>query len=210
MNTQELLASERAQTVRRTARRLLLALASRGSAKPGIRVLAYHLMPPPDEFRSHMAAIRSRAEIIDEATMLDLIAGPQPSTNGKSRVVISFDDGYLDNVNDESLSLTRELDIRPLIFVVAAAVKPSLGTPQRLVKDANGELLPAQLGGRASQRGRRRMVDRLAYVHPLGLLGRRRHRLRTGDPPVEADPRGRGRHEGADLRLPLGPAGERE
>ena len=120
----------------------MLALASRGSAKPGIRVLAYHLMPPPDEFRRQMAAIRSRAEIIDEATMLDLISGPQPSTNGKSRVVLSFDDGYLDNVSDESLSLTSELDVRPLIFVVAAAVKPSLGTPRRLVKDANGEPYP--------------------------------------------------------------------
>lgn len=139
--SQHVHAGDGADRVRRTARRVLLALSSRSSAKPGIRVFAYHLMPPAEEFRRQIAMIRSRADIIDEATMLELISSPQPS-NGKSQVVLSFDDGYLDNVNEESLSLTQELGVRPLVFVVAAAVKPSLGSPSRLVRDDNGEPYP--------------------------------------------------------------------
>ena len=129
-----------AEIARRTLRRAFLALASRARPKPGVRVLTYHVMPPADEFRSHVDIIRSRAEIIDEAALLDIVGGGRTSSrsNGKSHVLITFDDGYQNNVDDSSLALTQELDVRPLVFVVGAAVRPGFGTPQRLMRDATG------------------------------------------------------------------------
>jgi len=131
-----------AETARRAMRRGFLALASRARAKPGVRILTYHLMPPPDEFSRHVDVIRARAEIIDEPTLLDLLAGNGSRSNGKSQVLITFDDGYQNNVDRASLELTRELDVRPLVFVVAAAVRPEFGTPRRLMRDGHGRPHP--------------------------------------------------------------------
>jgi peptidoglycan/xylan/chitin deacetylase (PgdA/CDA1 family) len=128
-------------TVRRAARRALLLVASRAGPRPGVRVLTYHVMPPPDVFRSHVELIRSRAEIIDEPTLLDRVSVRRAS-NGRSEVLITFDDGYQNNVDDASLELTRELGVRPLVFVVAAAVRPDLGTPVRLVRGRDGRPYP--------------------------------------------------------------------
>jgi peptidoglycan/xylan/chitin deacetylase (PgdA/CDA1 family) len=121
---------------------VFLSLASRSRPKPGVRVLTYHLMPPAQEFRRHVEAIRSRAEIIDEPTLLDLVAGRGTRSNGKSQVLITFDDGYQNNVDDASLTLTQELGVRPLVFVVAAAVRPGFGTPRRLIRDGTGTAHP--------------------------------------------------------------------
>jgi peptidoglycan/xylan/chitin deacetylase (PgdA/CDA1 family) len=128
--------------VRRSARRVFLSLASRLRPKPGVRVLTYHLMPPAEEFRRHVETIRSLAEIIDEPTLLELVAGGDTRENGGSKVLITFDDGYQNNVDDASLELTQELSVRPLVFVVAAAVRPGLGTPTRLIRDSTGTAHP--------------------------------------------------------------------
>ena len=125
------------EIARRTLRRAFLALASRARPKPGVRVLTYHLMPPAREFRRHVEIIRSRAEIIDEKTLLELVTGGRRS-NGKSHVLITFDDGYQNNVDDSSLELTRELGVRPIVFVVGAAVRPGFGTPRRLMRNPAG------------------------------------------------------------------------
>src|SRR5438067_10039155 len=122
---------------RRTLRRAFLAVASRARPKPGVRVLTYHLMPPPREFRRHVEIIRTRAEIIDETTLLELVTSGRRS-NGTSHVLITFDDGYQNNVDDSSLELTRELGVRPLVFVVGAAVRPDFGTPRRLMRSPAG------------------------------------------------------------------------
>lgn len=102
-----------------------------------MRVLTYHLMPPDREFRRHVEIIRSRSEIIDEHTLLELINGNRGS-DGKSHVLITFDDGYQNNVDDAALELTRELGVRPLVFVVGAAVRPGFGTPRRLMSNGAG------------------------------------------------------------------------
>lgn len=125
------------EIARRALRRAFLALSSKARPKPGVRVLTYHLMPPAREFRRHVEIIRSGAEIIDEPTLLDLVAGGHRS-NGKCHVLITFDDGYQNNVDDSSLELTQELGVRPLVFVVGAAVRPGFGTPRRLVRNAAG------------------------------------------------------------------------
>lgn len=134
--------------VRRRLRRLLLTAASARRAKPGVRVLGFHLMPPPDLFRAQVAAIRRVARIIDEAELIaELDAGAV--TDAESRVVLTFDDGYESCVDDTALSLIDELSLRPTLFVVAAAVDPELGTPRRLLCDASGTSYrlasPAQL-----------------------------------------------------------------
>lgn len=103
-----------------------------------MRVLTYHVMPPPEEFRTHVAAIRARAEIIDEPTLIDFMNGERRRRNGDCYALITFDDGYQNNVDDASLALTEELGVRPTVFVVATAVDPSFGEPRRLVRDANG------------------------------------------------------------------------
>ena len=141
-----------AEIARRTMRRACLALASRARPKPGVRVLTYHVMPPAREFRLHIDIIRSRAEIIDEGSLLDFVAGGRRSgrSNGKSHVLITFDDGYQNNVDDASLALTQELGVRPLVFVVGAAVRPEFGTPRRLMRNAAG--VPHQLASTESLR----------------------------------------------------------
>ena len=100
-------------------------------------MLTYHLMPPAREFRRHVDIIRTRAEIIDETTLLELVTSGRRS-NGTSHVLITFDDGYQNNVDDSSLELTRELGVRPLVFVVGAAVRPNFGTPRRLMRSPAG------------------------------------------------------------------------
>ncbi|TML88397.1 MAG: polysaccharide deacetylase family protein [Actinobacteria bacterium] len=94
-------------------------------------------MPPAREFRRHVDIIRTRAEIIDETTLLELVTSGRRS-NGTSHVLITFDDGYQNNVDDSSLELTRELGVRPLVFVVGAAVRPNFGTPRRLMRSPAG------------------------------------------------------------------------
>ena len=131
-----------AELARRSVRRACLALFSRARPKPGVRVLTYHLMPPADEFRRHIDLIRSRAEIIDEPTLLDLVARRGNHSNSKTHALITFDDGYQNNVEDASLELTQELGVRPLVFVVAAAVRPDFGTPVRLMRDHTGKAHP--------------------------------------------------------------------
>jgi peptidoglycan/xylan/chitin deacetylase (PgdA/CDA1 family) len=137
------------EIARRTLRRAFLTAASRARPKSGLRVLTYHVMPPAREFRRHVDIIRARAEIIDEPTLLDLVAGGHRS-NGKTHVLITFDDGYQNNVDEDSLELTQELGVRPLVFVVGAAVRPDFGTPRRLLRDAAG--LPHRLASTESLR----------------------------------------------------------
>ena len=64
-------------------------------------------------------------------------------SNGKCHVLITFDDGYQNNVDDASLELTQELGVRPLVFVVGAAVRPDFGTPRRLMRNARRRAAPA-------------------------------------------------------------------
>jgi peptidoglycan/xylan/chitin deacetylase (PgdA/CDA1 family) len=89
-----------------------------------------------------VTAIRSVAELIDEAEFLDdLAAGHRRSRRGCA-VLITFDDGYSNCVDDRGLAVARDLGVRPTIFVIAAAVDPTQGTPRRLLRDPSGRPHP--------------------------------------------------------------------
>ena len=119
-------------TVRRRLRAVLLRAAARRRAVPGIRVLAYHLLPSPSEFRAHVEAIRSVGEIIDEDAFLDALEHPDRLTSGGCRVLLTFDDGYRQHLIGEALDVVRDLGLRPTVFMLAAGVDPMVGPPQRL------------------------------------------------------------------------------
>lgn len=123
------------------ARRLLLRAAARRPARPGIRVLAYHLMPEPSIFRAHVAAIRSVAEIIDENEFLGALDNPSTLTSGDSRVLMTFDDGYRQHLTDDALTFINKLALRPTVFMLAAGVDPSLGRPHRLLAGSDDAAL---------------------------------------------------------------------
>jgi peptidoglycan/xylan/chitin deacetylase (PgdA/CDA1 family) len=128
--------------LRRRARAILLRTASGRRAKPGIRVLVYHLMPPDHVFQGHVEAIREHGDLIDEAHLLRTLAAPDRNGSRRCQVLVTFDDGYQQCVSESSLVLTRLLDVSPLLFVVAAAVDPQLGAPRRLIKGADGTVHP--------------------------------------------------------------------
>jgi peptidoglycan/xylan/chitin deacetylase (PgdA/CDA1 family) len=127
--------------VRRRARRLLLRAAARRPARPGIRVLAYHLMPEASIFRAHVAAIRSVAEIVDERELLNALENPSALDSGETRVVMTFDDGYRQHLTDDALDVVEKLALRPTVFMLAAGVDRSLGRPQRLFAGSDPETL---------------------------------------------------------------------
>jgi peptidoglycan/xylan/chitin deacetylase (PgdA/CDA1 family) len=128
--------------VRRQARRLLLRASARRAARPGLRVLAYHLVPTPSVFRAHVDAIRAVAEIIDETEFLDVLARAGTVQPIECRVLLTFDDGYRQHLTNEALDLVRDLGLRPTVFMIAAGVDPTLGRPERLTRRQRGEPRP--------------------------------------------------------------------
>jgi len=131
-----------APALRRRVRAVLLRAAARRRAVPGIRVLTYHLLPSPSEFRAHVEAIRSVGEIIDEDAFLDALEHPETLTSGGCRVLLTFDDGYRQHLIGEALDLVRDLRLRPTVFMLAAGVDPGLGAPQRLVRSQRDQARP--------------------------------------------------------------------
>jgi peptidoglycan/xylan/chitin deacetylase (PgdA/CDA1 family) len=128
--------------VRRRVRAVLLRAAARQRAAPGIRVLAYHLLPSPPQFRAHVEAIREVAEIIDEDTFLDALENPDTLAANGCRVLLTFDDGYRQHLIGEALDLVRDLGLRPTVFMLAAGVDPTLGPPQRLFRGQSDHAKP--------------------------------------------------------------------
>jgi peptidoglycan/xylan/chitin deacetylase (PgdA/CDA1 family) len=122
-----------AGSVRRHARHVLLRAASRRKPSSGMRVLAYHLMPETSVFRAHVEAIRSAAEIIDESDFLAALEAPE-SASGRCKVLLTFDDGYRQQLTGHSLHIVKELELRPTVFVLAAAVDPTVGNARRIVR----------------------------------------------------------------------------
>jgi len=127
---------------RRRTRALLLRAAAHRRAVPGIRVLTYHLLPPPAQFRAHVTAIRSVGEIIDEDAFFEALQNPTASSAGGCRVLLTFDDGYRQHLIGEALDLVRDLGLRPTVFMIAAGVDPGLGSPHRLVRSQRDQARP--------------------------------------------------------------------
>ena len=131
-----------APALRRRVRAVLLRAAARRRAAPGIRVLTYHLLPSPSEFRAHVEAIRSVGEIIDEDAFLDALEHPDTLAANGCRVLLTFDDGYRQHLIGEALDLVRDLGLRPTVFMLASGVDPTLGAPQRLVRSQRDQAKP--------------------------------------------------------------------
>ena len=131
-----------APSLGRRARQLLLRASARRRAVPGIRVLTYHLLPPPSQFRAHVEAIRSVGEIIDEDAFLEALANPATPGSGDCRVLLTFDDGYRQHLIGGALGLVRDLGLRPTVFMIAAGVDPALGQPHRLVRSQRDQPRP--------------------------------------------------------------------
>ncbi|MEY2567301.1 MAG: hypothetical protein QOE35_1830 [Actinomycetota bacterium] len=109
-------------------------------AKPGVVVLLYHRVGrrstvevdlPRGLFADQMAAIAGRAVTLD--TALDALAGPPPAGGAPGPVVVTFDDGTADFV-DEALPVLVEHRVPALLYVATAFIEdgrsfPDAGAP---------------------------------------------------------------------------------
>ena len=139
--------------MRRRARQLLLRGAIQRAARPGIRVLAYHLMPEPSIFRAHIASIQSVAQIIDEDEFLSALNHPSSLTSGDCRVLLTFDDGYRQHLSHDPLEVVKKLGLRPTVFMLASGVDPSLGPPAAAARRAQRSPI-ARERGRVARRAK--------------------------------------------------------
>jgi peptidoglycan/xylan/chitin deacetylase (PgdA/CDA1 family) len=96
---------------------------------PGITVLIYHRVgartPVPVDlptplFRDQMAAIADRAITLDDA--IARLAGPPPDPAGPNPVVVTFDDGTADVV-EEALPVLAEVGVPALLYVATRFVE---------------------------------------------------------------------------------------
>jgi peptidoglycan/xylan/chitin deacetylase (PgdA/CDA1 family) len=102
---------------------------------PGVTVLIYHRVGartsvpvdlPTPLFRDQMAAIADRAVSLDRA--LELLAGPPPAAPGPNPVVVTFDDGTADVV-EEALPVLVEHRIPALLYVATDFVEQGRDFP---------------------------------------------------------------------------------
>ena len=110
-------------------RRLRTRLARTVSA-PVIALLYHRVVPTigrdpqrlavsAENFAAHLAWLSHRAELIDEAVFLDVLEMRRRSR--RPRVLITFDDGYADNVH-HAMPLLRKERVPAVLFVTSAAV----------------------------------------------------------------------------------------
>lgn len=102
---------------------------------PGVTVLIYHRVgahsPVPVDlptplFRDQMAELADRAVSLDRA--LELLAGPAPAPGTPNPVVVTFDDGTADVV-DDALPVLVEFKIPALLYVATDFVERQIDFP---------------------------------------------------------------------------------
>jgi peptidoglycan/xylan/chitin deacetylase (PgdA/CDA1 family)/glycosyltransferase involved in cell wall biosynthesis len=107
------------------ARFLWLGRGSDSALTPGLRILGYHRVSSgdvfcaaPEMFRRHLEIALDRGAIpISMTQALDLLEGSEPLE--QPYFVVTFDDGYLDNL-EEGLPILEDLGVPATIFLVTA------------------------------------------------------------------------------------------
>lgn len=129
--------------MRRTIKRQVAAAVKSASAakdrlappKPGVTVLIYHRVGgrttvpvdlPTPLFREQMEAISDRAITLDEA--LERLAGPPPDPGTPNPVVVTFDDGTADVV-EEALPVLVDTKVPALLYVATDFVERGIDFP---------------------------------------------------------------------------------
>ncbi|MFE1601179.1 polysaccharide deacetylase family protein [Methylobacterium sp. ID0610] len=88
-------------------------------AEPGLYTLCYHRVPAAcqDGFAAQLRFLRRHGDFIDADTAVARVAAGWPP--GERAFLISFDDGYADNV-DVALPVLRALGLPAILFLVSA------------------------------------------------------------------------------------------
>ncbi|ACL59229.1 polysaccharide deacetylase family protein [Methylobacterium nodulans] len=94
-------------------------LRSVACAEPGLYTLCYHHVPVAlqDRFAAQLRFLRQHGEFIDADTAVERLAAGWPRSD--RAFLISFDDGYADNV-DVALPVLQALKAPAIVFLVSA------------------------------------------------------------------------------------------
>jgi peptidoglycan/xylan/chitin deacetylase (PgdA/CDA1 family) len=132
--------SERTVTMRSVAMRSLRHIAALKDKavppKPGIAILIYHRVGartpvsvdlPRAQFADQMARVAPRAVTLDDA--LDVLVDPAPASEGPLPVVVTFDDGTQD-VLEEALPICVEHQVPLLLYVATRFIDEQVAFPE--------------------------------------------------------------------------------
>ena len=158
---------------------------------PGVTVLIYHRVgartPTPVDlpaplFREQMAEVADRAISMDEA--LRRLDGPPPPKGTPNPVVVTFDDGTVDVV-EEALPILVEFDIPALLYVATDFIEAGREFPDDGVVASWAALRDARSTGcleLGSHTHSHALLDRLDPAQVEGELARSKELLgeRTG------------------------------
>jgi peptidoglycan/xylan/chitin deacetylase (PgdA/CDA1 family) len=138
-------------------------------SRPGITVLIYHRVGgrsavpvdlPTPLFRDQMAELADRAVSLD--TALDLLAGPAPTSAGPDPVVVTFDDGTADVV-DQALPVLVDHGVPALLYMATRFVDEGIDFPD------NGRVASWPALADATSTG---CLDLGSHTHSHALLDR--------------------------------------
>lgn len=106
---------------------------------PGIRILMYHrvepnpeydqLNVPPEQFKAQMTLLSENYTVITLDQAVKELKSGVDERNEKPKVVITFDDGYLDNLT-HALPILEELNLPATIFITTEFSDQTLTHPR--------------------------------------------------------------------------------
>lgn len=113
------------------------AAAIASALRPGVRVLMYHRVVPrngfdqltvtPERFAEQMAWLKARCEVVSLADAASQLSSP--AGGARPCVAITFDDGYLDNLQ-HALPVLQRLGLPATIFVTTAFCSQAMSHPR--------------------------------------------------------------------------------
>lgn len=111
-------------TAQSALKRSLLACGRLRPLRPGLRVLSYHVFPPPQIFRQHLTMLRTETQMIGEAELLELVERRRDWPTSQLEVLITADDGYECQFTNDYNELFAEFAANPIVFLIGAALAP--------------------------------------------------------------------------------------